>query len=103
MAWKSWSGGLPPSTGSGAGGVGEAPARICTPGAVTSGFRYIPPGPREEKAAITSPCPFARRAVVNEPVTELCAFMNATNWVPSARCTVGSQWLSVSLSACVGL
>ena len=57
IAWKNSPGGLPPSTGSGAGGVGEAPARICTPGAVMSGLMKWPPGPRDEKAAITSPWP----------------------------------------------
>ena len=36
-------------------GVGVLPARICTPGAVTSGLSQLPPGPRDENAAITSP------------------------------------------------
>jgi hypothetical protein len=31
------------------------PARICTPGAVTSGLMKSPSGPRDENDAITSP------------------------------------------------
>ena len=44
--------GRPPASSS----VGVLPARMCRPGAVTSGLRKCPPGPREENVAITSPC-----------------------------------------------
>src|SRR5690606_25046022 len=36
-------------------GVGVVPAMTCTPGAVMSGFRKSPTGPRELNAAMTSP------------------------------------------------
>ena len=99
IAWKYSPGG--PSVL--ASGVGVWPARICTPGAVMSGLMNRPPGPRDEKAAITSPSPSRFSPAVNEPVTFVRPCMNARNSRPSARCTVGSQWLSVSMSASVGL
>ena len=63
----------------------------------------LPPGPREENAAITSPCPLRFAPAANWPVTPVWPVMKATKSVPSARWTVGSQWLSVSVSASVGL
>ncbi len=65
IAWKSCPAG-PDATSV---GVGVLPARICTPGAVMSGFRKpSPPGPREENAAMTSPWPTAFCPVVNVAV-----------------------------------
>ena len=61
MARKYWPGGPP----AGSSGVGVWPARICTPGAVMSGLMNWPPGPREEKLAITSPVPMAFSPWVN--------------------------------------
>ena len=52
---------------------------------------------------MTSPCPLCLVPAVKEAVDAGCAAMNARNSVPSARWTVGSQWLSVSMSARVGL
>ena len=64
MAWKYSPGGPP---GPRLRRTGVLPARICTPGAVMSGLRNWPPGPRDENAAMTSPwaSPFAPS--VNEP------------------------------------
>ena len=54
IAWNSW-------PGAPMNGVGLLPARICTPGAVTSGLMMsaaAPSGPRDENTAISraSPC-----------------------------------------------
>src|SRR5690349_18845515 len=95
IAWK-YSPGGPASMAS---GVGVLPARIWTPGAVTSGLMYRPPGPRDENAAMTSPVPLVLAPAVNSAVAPGWAIMNALNAVPSARWMAGSQWLSVSTSA----
>ena len=63
-----------------------------------SGFRNCPPGPRDEKAAITSPWPLAFTPSVKLAVAVGWAVRNATKAVPSARCTAGRKWLSVSVS-----
>ena len=99
IAWK-YSPGGPSMTLS---GTGVWPARICTPGAVTSGLMNSPPGPRDENAAITSPWPSVATPPVKLAVAPGLALRNATRSVPSARWTVGSQWLSVSTSASAGL
>ncbi len=99
MAWK-YSPGGPPAISS---GVGVLPARIWTPGAVTSGLIPKPPGPRDEKAAITSPVASPGWPAVNDPVSPLWPSRNATSSVPSARWITGRKWLSVSTSASVGL
>ena len=83
--------------------IGVLAARICTPGAVISGLMTRPAGPRDENAAMTSPWPLCLVPAVNDAVAPGWAVMNATKSVPSARWTVGSQWLSVSTSASVAL
>src|SRR5438034_3875382 len=59
MAWKNWPCGPGVTYGAPVLVVGwycgVMPARICTPGAVTSGLMKSPTGPRDENAAITSP------------------------------------------------
>src|SRR5262245_19044625 len=77
---------------------GESPARICTPGAVTSGLMKFPPGPRAAVKAITSPRPLRARPAGNEAVVPEWPNMNAANADPSARCTAGSQCVSVRAS-----
>jgi hypothetical protein len=62
-----------------------------------------PAGPRDENAAITSPVPFRLAPAVNDPVTFPLSVRNFLTTVPSAICTVGIQWLSVSTSCRVGL
>ena len=52
---------------------------------------------------MTSPWPLRASPRAKVPVTPVWPPMNATKSVPSARWTVGSQWLSVSVSASVGL
>jgi hypothetical protein len=99
IAWNRSPGGPP----AGDSGVGVCPARICTPGAVTSGLMNRPAGPREENAAITSAVPVRSAPAVNDPVTFVWSVRNFFAVAPSARCTVGSQWLSVSMSCSVGL
>ena len=49
-------------------GVGVMPARIWTPGAVMSGLMTRPAGPRDEKAAMTSPWPSCETPAVNVAV-----------------------------------
>jgi hypothetical protein len=106
MAWKNSPGGpsvIVSAQASDPTPHGESPARICTPGPVTSGLMKLPPGPREENAAITSPCPLRACPPGNDATSPEWPFMNATNVVPSARCTAGSQCVSVSTSASVAL
>src|SRR5918994_7588619 len=71
IAWNSW-------PGAPRNGVGEFPARICTPGAVTSGLMmsWAPPfGPRDEKPAMLGEwCGFgAAEPAVNDAVASLPA------------------------------
>ncbi len=91
-------------------GVGwsAAPARICTPGATTSGFGRsgtAPCGPREENAAITRSCAVSALPAVSAAVIGPRAIASLTR-LPSVKftCAVGTQWVSVSRSAAsVGL
>jgi hypothetical protein len=84
--------------------AGVWPARICTPGAVMSGFTNSPIGPRELKPAITSPCAAADAPADHVAVTSACAARNASSssFGPS-RWIAGRKWLSVSTSLAVGL
>ena len=81
------------------------PARMCRPGAVTSGFRKSPPGPRDENDVIASPCqvvfvPWVKLAVA--PGWELSQ-LSRTSVSGLSMCTVGSQRLSVMTSSGVAL
>src|SRR5918995_792833 len=75
------------------------PAGIWTPGDVTSGLMKSPDGPRDEKAAITSPLDAVGAPATHAALTTLWFLMNFTTalfWYWT--CIVGSQWLSESRS-----
>ena len=80
---------------------GEWPATIWIPGAVTSGLMKSPIGPRDENDAMTSGvvsvgAPCAQVAV--SPVWDRMKAWKSRPSVAPPRCTVGTQWLSVSVS-----
>jgi hypothetical protein len=68
-----------------------------------SGLMNAPAGPRDENAAMTSNWPAALVPAVNVAVSGPTAAAYARKSVPSARWTVGNQWLSVPTSASSGL
>ena len=87
-------------------GVGVVPARICSPGAVTSGLMKSPTGPREEKKVISSGRTCVGTPVLHVAVTPGCAARKASivfaGSGPSSM-TVRSQKLSVNRFWRVGL
>ena len=90
MAWNNWPG-KPPSW---VAGVGVCPARICTPGAVTSGLlmpRVCNGPPRELNDAITSPCAGAAAPCEKVAVTAGCAIRKALSCAPSAALQVNRR------------
>src|SRR3954451_20601950 len=75
-------------------GVGVLPARICTPGAVMSGLRKSPIGPRELNDAMTSPLSLVAWPSAHVAVTSGCDWMNETIGSSGpARWIVGRKWL----------
>src|SRR6266511_1869963 len=88
--WNSWPG-APRKA------VGVLPARMFTPGAVTSGLRMSPPpamlGPRDEKSAIVLPPPKVRVPPESEAVADApLAAMYALTASPSVllMCRLGT-------------
>ncbi|GAA3154689.1 hypothetical protein GCM10020001_092970 [Nonomuraea salmonea] len=76
------------------------PAMMCRPGAVTSGLRKSPPGPREEKCVIASPCQVLLAPCPKEAVAPGLAARKLSSVSDSglSRCADGSQWASVKTS-----
>ena len=85
-------------------GVGVLPARIWTPGAVTSGLRNSPTGPRELNAAITSPGDTVASPRAHVAVASGCSARNATtSSLGPSSWIAGRKWLSVCRSIGSGL
>ena len=70
VPWMAWN--ISPGLlGSAPTGTGVMPARICTPGAVTSGLRKSPTGPRDQKRRHD----VARDLVATPPVHDAITFV----------------------------
>ena len=100
IAWYSW----PFGPAGMSTGVGVFPASTWTPGAVMSGLRKSPTGPRELNPAITSPVAGVNAPVAQVAVTPACAARKASSSsLGPSRWMAGRKWLSVSVSEAVGL
>src|SRR5712691_4640841 len=77
-------------------GCGVMPASTWMPGAVTSGLMKSSCGPRDEKAAMTSPCVALSVPWAQVAFTLVCPLMKASRLVLGPSTWIaGSQWLSV--------
>jgi hypothetical protein len=75
-------------------GSGVWPARICMPGAVTSGFRNSPTGPRDEKLVMTSGVTAVGAPGSHRATTPVCVDRKSSSAMPGSgelNITVGTQ------------
>src|SRR5687767_12141789 len=105
VPWMAWNN----SPGAPRNGVGLLPARICTPGAVTSGLMMSGAarfGPRDENTAMSgAPASGAAEPAVNDAVAPAPALSTySATAKPSAgnSVDVGSRWLSVGVTLTCG-